>query len=86
VGEYLNIIVLGGVATTFFLGGWHGPIFPPIAWFSLKVLVFCFIFIWIRGTLPRLRSDQLMHLCWKVLTPVALGNILCTGWWLIIKP
>ena len=86
VGEYLNIIVLGGVATTFFLGGWHGPLFPPIVWFSAKVLAFCFVFIWIRGTLPRLRSDQLMHLCWKVLTPVALGNILCTGWWLMIKP
>lgn len=86
VGEYLNIIVLGAVAATFFLGGWHGPFLPPLAWFSFKVLVFCFVFIWIRGTLPRLRSDQLMHLCWKVLTPVALGNILCTGWWLTIKP
>ena len=86
VGEYLNIIVLGSVATTFFLGGWHGPFLPPIVWFSAKVLAFCFVFIWIRGTLPRLRSDQLMHVCWKVLTPVALGNILCTGWWLMIKP
>jgi NADH-quinone oxidoreductase subunit H len=86
VGEYLNIIVLGGVATSLFLGGWHGPFFPPVVWFSAKVLAFCFVFIWIRGTLPRLRSDQLMHLCWKVLTPVALGNILCTGWWLTIKP
>jgi NADH-quinone oxidoreductase subunit H len=86
VGEYLNIIVLGGVATTFFLGGWHGPFLPPIVWFSAKVLAFCFVFIWIRGTLPRLRSDQLMHLCWKVLTPVALGNILCTGWWLTSRP
>ena len=86
VGEYLNIIVLGAVATTFFLGGWHGSFLPPIVWFSAKVLAFCFVFIWIRGTLPRLRSDQLMHLCWKVLTPVALGNILCTGWWLTIKP
>lgn len=86
VGEYLNIIVLGGVATTFFLGGWHGPFLPPIVWFSAKVLAFCFVFIWIRGTLPRFRSDQLMHVCWKVLTPVALGNILCTGWWLTLKP
>ena len=86
VGEYLNIIVLGGVAASFFLGGWHGPLFPPVVWFSAKVLLFCFVFIWVRGTLPRLRSDQLMHLCWKVLTPVALGNILCTGWWLTIKP
>lgn len=86
VGEYLNIIVLGGVAASFFLGGWHGPLLPPVVWFSAKVMAFCFVFIWIRGTLPRLRSDQLMHLCWKVLTPIALGNILCTGWWLTIKP
>ena len=86
VGEYLNIIVLGAVATTFFLGGWHGPFLPPIIWFGGKVLAFCFVFIWIRGTLPRFRSDQLMQVCWKVLTPVALGNILCTGWWLTIIP
>ena len=86
VGEYLNVIVLGALATTFFLGGWHGPLLPPVVWFCVKVSAFCFLFIWIRGTLPRLRSDQLMQLCWKVLTPVALGNILCTGWWLTIKP
>lgn len=80
VGEYINIIVLGGLAATFFLGGWHGPFFPPLVWFSAKVLAFAFFFIWMRGTLPRLRYDQLMHLGWKVLTPLALLNILATGW------
>src|SRR5665647_102220 len=50
VGEYINIIVLGGLAATFFLGGWHGPWLPPFVWFSLKVLAFAFLFIWIRGT------------------------------------
>jgi len=85
VGEYINIIVLGGLATTFFLGGWHGPFLVPVIWFSLKTLAFAFFFIWMRGTLPRLRYDQLMHLGWKVLTPLALANILVTGWWLALK-
>jgi NADH-quinone oxidoreductase subunit H len=85
VGEYLNIIALGGLAATFFLGGWHGPWLPPLAWFTLKVAAFSFLVIWIRGTLPRLRYDQLMHLGWKVLTPLALANILVTGWWLVLR-
>src|SRR6185369_11852927 len=85
VGEYINIIVLGGLATTFFLGGWYGPLLPPTVWFSLKTLAVAFFFIWMRGTLPRLRYDQLMHLGWKVLTPLALLNILITGWWLALK-
>ncbi len=85
VGEYINIIVLGGLATTFFLGGWHGPFLAPVIWFSLKTLAFAFFFIWMRGTLPRLRYDQLMHLGWKVLTPLALANILVTGWWLALR-
>ncbi|OGR29503.1 MAG: NADH-quinone oxidoreductase subunit H [Desulfuromonadales bacterium GWD2_54_10] len=84
VGEYINIIVLGGMATTFFLGGWHGPFLAPVIWFTLKTLAFAFFFIWMRGTLPRLRYDQLMHLGWKVLTPLALVNILATGWWLAL--
>lgn len=85
VGEYINIIVLGGLATTFFLGGWQGPWLPPLVWFSLKTLAFAFFFIWMRGTLPRLRYDQLMHLGWKVLTPLTLLNILVTAWWLILR-
>ncbi len=85
VGEYINIIVLGGLATTFFLGGWQGPFLPPIFWFTFKTLAFAFFFIWLRGTLPRLRYDQLMHLGWKVLTPLALVNILITAWWLQLR-
>jgi len=85
VGEYINIIVLGGLAATFFLGGWHGPLLPPTVWFSLKTLAVAFFFIWTRGTLPRLRYDQLMHFGWKVLTPLALVNILITAWWLALK-
>ena len=85
VGEYINIIVLGGLAATFFLGGWRGPLLPAPLWFIVKVLGFAFFFIWMRGTLPRLRYDQLMHFGWKVLTPLSLLNILVTGWWLNLK-
>ncbi|ACH37205.1 NADH dehydrogenase I, H subunit [Citrifermentans bemidjiense Bem] len=85
VGEYINIISLSALASLFFLGGWRGPLLPPILWFFIKVGLFAFVFIWVRGTLPRLRYDQLMHLGWKFLTPLALLNILATGWWLALR-
>ncbi|QWV93508.1 NADH-quinone oxidoreductase subunit NuoH [Geomonas oryzisoli] len=85
VGEYINIISLGSLASLFFLGGWRGPLLPPVMWFFIKVVLFSFLFIWVRGTLPRLRYDQLMHLGWKFLTPLALLNILVTGWWLALR-
>ena len=84
LGEYINIFLLGGLATTFFLGGWHGPLLPPVAWFFLKTFAFVFFFIWVRGTMPRLRYDQLMSFGWKVLTPLSLLNILVTGWLLML--
>jgi NADH-quinone oxidoreductase subunit H len=67
------------MTTVLFLGGWHGPLLPPVLWFGLKVLAVSFVFIWVRGTLPRLRYDQLMHFGWKVLVPVALLNVILTG-------
>jgi len=79
LGEYVNLIVLGGLIAVFFLGGWRGPWLPPVVWFLVKVFVVALVMIWIRGTLPRLRYDQLMHLGWKVLVPVALLNIVLTG-------
>jgi NADH-quinone oxidoreductase subunit H len=79
VGEYINVIILGSMVTVLFLGGWHGPLLPPLVWFALKVLAVAFCFIWTRGTLPRLRYDQLMHFGWKFLIPVALANVLVTG-------
>jgi NADH-quinone oxidoreductase subunit H len=85
VGEYINIIVMGGLAATFFLGGWHGPLLPPVVWFIIKTMAFAFLVIWIRGTLPRLRYDQLMHFCWKIMTPLALLNILATGWVILLR-
>ncbi|AMV71093.1 NADH-quinone oxidoreductase subunit NuoH [Desulfuromonas carbonis] len=79
VGEYINMIILGSMTTVFFLGGWHGPLLPPVLWFLLKVMAVCFVFIWVRGTMPRLRYDQLMHFGWKFLVPVALVNVVITG-------
>lgn len=79
VGEYINLIILGAMTTVFFLGGWHGPLLPGILWFWLKVLGVCFVFIWVRGTLPRLRYDQLMHFGWQGLVPLALLNVIITG-------
>ncbi len=79
VGEYINLIILGAMVTVFFLGGWLGPVLPGVVWFGLKVLAVAFFFIWMRGTLPRLRYDQLMHFGWKILIPLALLNVLVAG-------
>ena len=79
LGEYITMIVLGGLVAIFFLGGWRGPVLPPILWFLLKVFLTVFILIWFRGTLPRLRYDRLMSIGWKVLIPVSLLNIMATG-------
>uniref|UniRef100_A0A7C3SIA1 NADH-quinone oxidoreductase subunit H n=1 Tax=Desulfobacca acetoxidans TaxID=60893 RepID=A0A7C3SIA1_9BACT len=79
MGEYAHIIIASALATTLFLGGWHGPFLPPIAWFMLKTFGLVFFFIWVRGTFPRFRFDQLMYLGWKVMLPLALLNIMVTG-------
>jgi len=79
LGEYISLIVLGSLVAAFFLGGWRGPFLPPLAWFLIKVFAVVFVMIWTRGTLPRLRYDQLMGIGWKVLIPVALVNIIITG-------
>ena len=79
LGEYVHIQVLGALTAVFFLGGWHGPLLPPVVWLMLKIFIVALIMIWIRGTLPRLRYDQLMALGWKVLIPASLVNIVVTG-------
>jgi NADH-quinone oxidoreductase subunit H len=87
MAEYTNMVTVACVATTVFLGGWHGPLFGPPAlqavlplfWFLIKVFFFLFLYIWVRGTLPRFRYDQLMAFGWKVLLPVAIANILVTS-------
>ncbi|MFZ0243169.1 MAG: NADH-quinone oxidoreductase subunit NuoH [Desulfobacterales bacterium] len=79
LGEYVHMQVLGALVAVFFLGGWHGPFLPPWIWLLLKIILISLFMIWTRGTLPRLRYDQLMTIGWKVLIPLALLNILVTG-------
>jgi NADH-quinone oxidoreductase subunit H len=90
LAEYANMIVVSGVATTLFFGGWLRP-FPNVEalavlgyvpgwmWFVAKTFVFLNVFIWIRATLPRYRYDQLMRLGWKVLIPLGIANLVVTA-------
>jgi NADH-quinone oxidoreductase subunit H len=84
IGEYVHIQVLGALIAVFFLGGWHGPLLPGPVWLLIKILLVSLFMIWMRGTLPRLRYDQLMAIGWKVLIPLALINIVVTGAFVLI--
>jgi NADH-quinone oxidoreductase subunit H len=82
--EYLNVLVVSGIATTVFLGGWLIPGIDTPGWLQpfvvlAKMMIFVFVFIWVRATLPRLRYDQLMSFGWKVLLPLATLNVLVTA-------
>ena len=84
VAEYGEITVVSAIMATLWFGGWHGPGVDAlpilgVLWFTLKTYLFVLLFMWIRATLPRLRIDQLMGFCWKVLIPLALVNILITA-------
>jgi NADH-quinone oxidoreductase subunit H len=88
LAEYINLATLSALATTLFLGGWRAPApistvwsgansgWWPVLWFLVKLWLFIFFFIWLRGSLPRVRYDQLMKLGWKILMPVSLAWIL----------
>src|SRR5246500_936387 len=96
MAEYANMITVSCVATLLFLGGWSSPfgnLFPPVGgvvlqsllgifWFVAKVFFFLFLYIWVRGTLPRFRYDQLMRFGGRFLMPVAILNIVGTSLWL----
>ena len=93
MAEYANMITVACLATLLFLGGWHGPLFgPPILqailplfWFAVKVFAFLFLYIWVRGTLPRFRYDQLMAFGWKFLLPLAIANLVVTAFIVALK-
>jgi NADH-quinone oxidoreductase subunit H len=87
LAEYINMTTVSAIATTVFLGGWRPP--PPLSsfdtgwitllWFFIKLMIVLFVFVWLRGTLPRLRYDQFMKLGWKVLIPAGLVWLLCAA-------
>ena len=90
MSEYANMVTVACLASILFLGGWQGPTFEglvpgfvsailPVFWFFLRVFGFLFLYIWIRGTLPRFRYDQLMAFGWKVLLPLAVANTVITS-------
>jgi NADH-quinone oxidoreductase subunit H len=86
LGEYLGMMSIAGFAITLFLGGWGAPFsflefVPSWGWFFLKLLAAIVFFIWLRGTLPRLRQDQLMNFAWKFMLPMSLLNLLVAGAW-----
>ena len=79
LAEYCSMITLSAVGATFFLGGWRGPLLPPVVWFLIKVLAFMFFFMWLRASTPRLRYDQLMGFGWKALLPLSILNVILTA-------
>ncbi|MBN9561627.1 MAG: NADH-quinone oxidoreductase subunit NuoH [Alphaproteobacteria bacterium] len=86
LGEYANMILMSGLTTILFLGGWLAPFgvvpftwIPGPIWFILKVCLCLFVFIWVRGTFPRYRYDQLMRLGWKVFLPLSLAWLVITA-------
>jgi NADH-quinone oxidoreductase subunit H len=90
LAEYANMITISAIAVTLFWGGWLRPfpnvewlafldVVPPFLWFALKVFFFLYLFIWVRGTLPRLRFDQLMAYGWKWFLPIAILNVIVSA-------
>ncbi len=83
LAEYTNLFIVSAIATTLFLGGWHGPFLPPFVWFIIKTYAVVTFLMWIRWSFPRIRVDHLMEFSWKYLLPIALINLLITAF--IIK-
>ena len=86
LAEYLGMFAVSGLAVTLFLGGWHAPlkvleVIPSYVWFFLKLSALLFVFIWIRGTLPRMRVDQVMNFAWKFVLPMAFTCIIAAAVW-----
>jgi len=86
MAEYINMVTVSSIATTMFLGGYHGPfnILDGPWWFLLKVGLLLFFYVWLRATLPRLRYDRLMNFGWKVLLPLALLNVILTAFGILL--
>jgi NADH-quinone oxidoreductase subunit H len=79
IAEYIHLVIVAALSTTLFLGGWLGPWLPGPVWFFIKVMAMIFLFIWIRGTYPRMRYDHIMKFGWKFLFPAAILNVVITA-------
>jgi NADH-quinone oxidoreductase subunit H len=79
IAEYIHLVIVAALSTTLFLGGWLGPLLPGPVWFFIKMMAMIFLFIWIRGTYPRMRYDHIMKLGWKFLFPAAILNVVVTA-------
>mgnify|MGYP006445472273 FL=1 len=86
LGEYANMILMAGMTTILFFGGWLPPFdiapfnwLPGPLWFIIKMCMLLFIFLWVRATFPRYRYDQLMRLGWKVFLPISLAAVVIVG-------
>ena len=86
LAEYMNTFLVAALVTIFFLGGWSGPFLPEVLWFLIKCYAVILVIFWLRGTLPRLRIDQLMAFGWQALVPLSFLNfvlvafVLFYGW------
>jgi len=85
MAEFMNVFTVSGLTATLFLGGYQGPWLPSWVWFFIKTYALVFVMMWFRGTLPRLRVDQLMGFAWKFLLPLALINIVVAGLWFFVS-
>jgi len=86
LAEYMEAVAISAIITTLFLSGWKGPLLPPWLWFLIKVVLVFLVIVWVRGTIPRVRVDQLMAFAWKCLLPLALINLFITGIEIIVLP
>ncbi len=84
MGEFLSAFAVAAMSITLFLGGWNGPWLPSWLWFFIKTYAMIFVMIWMRGTLPRLRVDQLMSFAWKFLLPLSMINVLAAALWFVL--
>ncbi len=86
LAEYFGMFAIAGLTVTLFLGGWHAPFpflrfVPSYAWFAAKLAVLLFVFVWIRGTLPRMRVDHVMNFAWKFMLPMAFACVIAAAVW-----
>ena len=85
MAEFMNTFSISAIVATAYLGGWQGPWLPSWLWLMIKSYALIIVMMWFRGTLPRLRVDQLMAFAWKFLLPLALVNMMAAALWVVLK-